>query len=129
MVMNSQDVALALAGIIGSGVAVLHGILTQRLVVQPFEELAKTRLAARTRRLVPGLLHFTTFNWFVGGLVLLVAAACSFDHEARLATGLLVGSSYLFGAIGNLWATRRLHPGWVLYSIALILIVYGVGSP
>jgi hypothetical protein len=49
--------------------------------------------------------------------------------EARLATGLLVGSSYLFGAVGNLWATRGRHPGWVLYTIALILIVYGIGKP
>jgi uncharacterized oligopeptide transporter (OPT) family protein len=128
MVVNWQDVTLALAGIIGSGVAVVHGVLTQRLVVQPFQELAKTRLAAGTRRLVPGLLHFTTFNWFIGGLVLLVAAY-SFDQEARLATGLLVGSSYLFGAVGNLWATRGRHPGWVLYTIALILIAYGIGKP
>src|SRR6266851_1026804 len=45
----------------------------------------------------------------------------------KLATGLLVGSSYLFGALGNLWATRGRHPGWMLYAVALVLIVYGVG--
>jgi hypothetical protein len=57
----------------------------------------------------------------------LIVAANSFEQEARLATGLLVGSSYLFGALGNLWATRGRHPGRMLYAVALVLIVYGVG--
>ena len=127
MVMNWHDAALAMAGVIGSGVAVVHGVLTQRLMVGPFEQLADRRIAAPIRRLVPLLLQFSTFNWFVGGLALIVAAN-SFEHEARLATGLLVGSSYLFGALGNLWATRGRHTGWMLYAVALVLIVYGVGS-
>jgi hypothetical protein len=100
------DAALGLAGVIGSGVAVVHGILTQRLMVRPFEAflVADKRMTASVRRLVPGLLHFSTFNWFLGGLAL-IAAAIWFEQDARLATGLLVGSSYLYGALGNLWAT------------------------
>ena len=35
--MNWQSAALALAGAIGSCVAVFHGILVQRLVVRPVE--------------------------------------------------------------------------------------------
>jgi hypothetical protein len=126
MVMNWHDAALGMAGVIGCGVAVVHGVLTQRLMVGPFEQLADRRIAAPIRRLVPLLLQFSTFNWFVGGLALIVAAN-SFEQEARLATGLLVGSSYLFGALGNLWATRGRHPGWMFYAVALVLIVYGVG--
>jgi hypothetical protein len=128
MVMDWHDVALGMAGIIGSGVAVVHGVLTQRLMVEPFAQLADGRIAAPIRRLVPLLLQFSTFNWFVGGLALIVAAN-AFGHQARLATGLLVGSSYLFAALGNFWGTRGRHPGWMLYAVALILIVYGVGSP
>jgi hypothetical protein len=122
-----QDAALGLAGVIGSGVAVVHGILTQRLMVRPLEALllADKRMTAPVRRLVPGLLHFSTFNWFLGGLAL-TAAAFWFEQDARLATGLLVGSSYLYGALGNLWATRGRHPGWVLYVVALVLIAFGV---
>ena len=124
--MNWQDLALGLAGIIGSGVALVHGVLTQRLMVEPFRAMASTaRTPATIRRLVPGLLHFSTYNWFLGGLALMVAAAW-LGPQARLATALLVGSSYLFGAAGNLWATRGRHPGWLLYAIALGLIVYGV---
>src|SRR5262249_7123715 len=127
MDMNPHDIALAVAGIIGCGVAVVHGILTQRLLVAHLYAPAATTIPARIRGLMAGLLHFSTFNWFVGGIVPLVSG-WGFWWWARLATGLLVGSSYLFGALGNLWANRgRLHPGWILYFIALILIAYGLG--
>ena len=125
--MTWQDAALALAGVIGSSVAVFHGVLTQRLMVRPVEELfvADRRIAAPIRRLVPLLLQFSTFNWLLGGLVL-IAAALWFEHDGRLATGLLVGSSYLYGAVGNLWGTRGRHPGWMLMAVALVLIGLGI---
>jgi hypothetical protein len=110
--MNWHDAALGMAGVVGSYVAVFHGILVQRLMVRPFEEFFRTdeRTAASVRRLVPLLLHFSTISWFLGGLALIAAANC-FKHDAKLATGLFVGSLYLFGAVGNLWATRGRHPG------------------
>jgi hypothetical protein len=127
MVMNLQSAALGMAGLIGSIVAVVHGILTQRLMVRPIEGflLADRRISAPIRRLVPLLLHFSTIVWLLGGLAL-IAAAIWFDQDARLAAGLFVGSTYLFGALGNLWGTRGRHPGWMLMAAALILIVFGV---
>ena len=126
--MDWRAAALASAGIIGCGVAVVHGVLTQRLMVGPFERVAEGRMAAPIRRLVPMLLQFSTFNWFLGGLALILAAV-AFDRQARLATALLVGASYLFGAIGNAWGTRGRHPGWMLLAAALALMVYGVVGP
>jgi apolipoprotein N-acyltransferase len=32
----------------------------------------------------------------------------------------------VFGAVGNLWSVRRLHPGWILYGLTLCLIGYGL---
>ena len=125
--MNWRDAALGMAGVIGSCVAVVHGVLIQRLMVRPLEALflADKRITAPIRRLVPLLLHFSTVSWFLGGLAL-IAAARWFDTDARLATGLCVGGLYLYGALGNLWGTRGLHPGWMLMSAALILIAFGV---
>ncbi len=127
--MNWQDAALGMAGLIGSCVAVVHGMLTQRLMVRPFEEfsLADKRISAPVRRLVPLLLHFSTISWFLGGLALVVAATW-FEQDARLATGLFVGSLYLYGALGNLWGTRGRHPGWMLMAAALLLIALGVNK-
>jgi hypothetical protein len=130
MQMAWQDAALAMAGIIGAGVAVVHGVLVQRLMVRPFEAfaLADRRIAGSTRRLVPLLLHFSTIVWFLGGLAL-VAAAHWFGQDVRLAISLFVGGSYLFGAIGNLWGTRGRHPGWMLMAAALLLILLGAHKP
>jgi len=129
MVMNWQNAALAMAGVIGSGVAVVHGVLVQRLMVKPFEEfaLADGRIGPSIRRLVPLLLHFSTISWFLGGLAL-IAAARWLEGDARLATGVFVGGLYLFGAIGNLWGTRGLHPGWMLMAVALVLIAFGISK-
>jgi hypothetical protein len=128
--MAWQNAALAMAGIIGAGVAVVHGILVQRYMVRPFEEfaLANRKVAGSTRRLVPLLLHFSTIVWFLGGLAL-IAAAYWFRPDARLATSVFVGGGYLFGAIGNLWGTRGRHPGWMLLAAAVVLIVLGANKP
>jgi hypothetical protein len=125
--MNLHDAALVAAGVIGSGVAVVHGITVQRLMVRPLKalSLADKRMPASVQSLVPGILHFSTFNWFVGGLAL-IAAAIWLEPDARFVTGVIVGSSYLYGALGNLWGTRGRHPGWMLYAVALVLIVFGV---
>ncbi len=61
-------------------------------------------------------------------LAALIAAALWLDRDARLATGLFVGSTYLFGALGNLWGTRGRHPGWMLMAAALILIAFGLSD-
>src|SRR5215467_5111822 len=102
MDMNLQSAALGMAGVIGSCVAVFHGILVQRLMVRPFEELfvADERIGAPIRRLVPLLLHFSTISWFLGGVGLIVAANW-FEQDARFATGLFVGSLALSLTFGG----------------------------
>jgi hypothetical protein len=127
MVMTSHDAALVIAGLIGSGSAVIHGLLIQSHLVAPVRNLAAGRISTPVQKLVTILLQFSTFNWFLGGLTLIIAA-WTFGREARLATGLLVGSSYLFATAGNLWATRGRHPGWIVYGAALGLILYGLAG-
>jgi len=122
--MNRHDIALIVAGILGAAGAIVHGVLTQRHLVRPIEQLTATSLRPSIRRLIAGLLQFSAFVWFIGGVALVVAPWL--DPQAKLATGLLVGSSYLYAAIGNGWAMRGRHPGWVIYAVALMLIVYGV---
>ena len=130
MVMIWQNAALSVAGIVGAGVAVAHGLLVQRHMVKPFEATAldDRRFSSVTRRLMPPLLHFSTFVWFLGGLALIVAAA-SLPREPRLAISLLVGVTYLFGVVFNFWATRGRHPGWILLAVAMTLIVASAIEP
>lgn len=123
--MNAQDLALAIAGGIGSTVAIVHGVLTQRLIARPLENVAAPKLPKSIRQLAAMLLQFSTFNWFIGGLALVVAAFWA-GHETKLAVGLLVGSSYLYGSVGNFIATRGRHPGWIFYGVVLALIAYAL---
>ncbi len=123
--MNRYDLAFVIAGLVGAIGAIVHGVLTQRFLVRPIQELTAAKLSRTLRRLVPVLLQFSAFMWLVGGVALIVAGF-SIEGQARFATGLLVGISYLFAVIGNLWATRGRHPGWVVFGVALLLVIYGL---
>jgi hypothetical protein len=127
MVMNWQDASLVMAGLIGGGTAVAHGVLIQRLVVRPYESFLATApgTSQAIRRMMPLLVHFSTIAWLLGALAL-IAAAGWFGPQARLVTCLSVGSLYLLGALGNLWGTRGRHPGWMLMAVALGLIGVGI---
>ncbi|WP_028610015.1 hypothetical protein [Paenibacillus harenae] len=125
--MVLQDIALIVAAVIGSVVAVIHGVITQRRMVHPVEEYfrADERVGVVIRRLVPLMLHYSTICWFLGGFAL-IAAAIWFGQEARFATGLFVGFLYLSGALMAFWATRGRHPVWIPYAVAIILIGFGI---
>ena len=127
--MPWHNLALELAGVIGAVVAIVHGLLVQRLIVRPFAEVADAdrKVSATIRRLVPPLIHFSTAVWFAGGVAL--ASAPLLNAQARLSISLMVGLTYLFGAIGNFWATRGRHPGWVLMANAVALIAFGAVAP
>ena len=124
-----QNIALGLAGVVGSCTAVIHGVLTQRLIVKPIEAFLsdETRVPAAIRRLVPLLLHLSTISWFLGGLAL-VAAAIWWGDDIKLALALAVGSLYFFAAIANAWATRGRHPGWLLMAAAVLLIGFSLAD-
>ena len=112
------------AGLIGVGVSVAHGAILHRMVSAT--RLASAGFAPALQRLIPLLLQFSTLCWLGGGVALI--ASPTFAPDARLATALLVGSWYAFGALGNLWGTRGRHPGWVLLAAAVALIAYAIAG-
>lgn len=120
--MTAYSWAFIVAGIIGSSVAIIHGVITQRMMIAPI--LEETQFPQSIRRLVPLLLHFSTIFWFFGGLVL-IAAPFVLDTSATLTTAAFVGTFYAIGAVGNFWGTSGRHPGWILLAAAVALIVYG----
>lgn len=121
-----QDCALIAAGIIGSVTAIIHGVLTQRFMVAPFDKLAaEHHVSGQIRRLNAALLHYSTASWLACGLTL-IAAAIWLDGEAKLVTALFVAAHFLYGAIGNAWATRGRHPGWMLMAAATLVIAAAI---
>ena len=125
--MTWKALALAVAGLIGVVVAIVHGIALERRLLGPLGALLREdrSLSAPMQRLVPTLLHVGTVAWLAGGLALVVAAYAS-SRGAVVATGLLVGVLYVHAALGNLRAIRGFHPGWMLMSVAVALIAFGM---
>jgi hypothetical protein len=120
-----QNIALTLAGVVGSAVAVFHGILMQRMMIRPIERaLAGTPTSAGIRRLVSPLLHLSTIAWLAGGLAL-IAVGSGWAPPFRLPVALVVGAFYFHAMVLNCWATRGRHPGWMLMAAALLLILIG----
>ncbi len=119
-----QDWAMVAAGTLGGAVSLVHATLMHRNLTIPVVERmrAQPRLANSTIRILPLLLQLSSFAWFVGGLTL-IASAFSESADAKVVTAMLVGSLYLYGAIGNAWATRGRHPGWALMALACVLLV------
>ena len=107
-------------------VSVVHGRIIQRLMIDPIKELAAPdgRFPGPVLRLIPLLLQFSTVCWLLGGIAL-IAAPFWFDAPTRLTLAVVVGAFYAFGALGNLWATRGRHFGWMLLAVAVALIWYG----
>jgi len=127
--LNLPDVALIAAGAIGCAVAVIHAVLVHRFIAAPVSRLMATeqRFPRRTIRMVASLLQFSTFAWVLGGLALIYVAVFG-GVQARWTAGLLTAALYLYGAVGNAWASRGRHPGWILMVIATLLIGYGLVS-
>jgi preprotein translocase subunit SecG len=125
--MPASDIALIAAGVLGSAIAIIHGVLMQRYMIAPIQTWfdAGARMNSASKALTPILLHLTTLYWFAGGLAL-VAAALWFGPSAKLATSCCVAALYVPAVIGNFIGTKGRHPGWVLYAISTGLIGYSV---
>jgi len=121
--MDIQDWALVASGSIGAIVAVIHGIILQKRMMPLI--IGQSGLPAVYQRLIPVLLHFSTFCWFFGGVVLAIAPFY-FTTPVKTTITLFVGFFYAFGAIGNFWGTHGKHPGWILLAVAVALIVFGI---
>lgn len=124
--MDGQDIALVTAGVIGAVTALIHGVLTQKFIVMPVDRrlAADTGVSGQIRRLTAVLLQYSTFSWLAGGLALIVAALW-LEPEARLSVSLVVGSGYAYAVLGNAWATRGRHPGWMLLALSVALTIAG----
>lgn len=117
-----NDILLISAGCIGASVAIIHGVLMQKLMIKPLLQSSYGQeMKDQAKKLLPILLHFTTLFWFVGGMALIVAPIV-FDQTERLIVSIVVASFYTFGALGNFWGTQGKHPGWLLLALAVVLI-------
>ena len=114
-----RDILLQCAGWLAIATSLAHGVLGEtkvfaRASIQP------TQVAS----LVHAVWQAGTVAWIAGG-VLLVAAPGMGSDPAR--HWIIIISAVVFGsaALGNAWALRGRHIGWVAMSAVVVLAVAG----
>ncbi|MEM1197332.1 MAG: hypothetical protein AAGH57_14610 [Pseudomonadota bacterium] len=114
-----RDILVYSAGGLGILIAIVHGYLGEKLVVGPSE--APT---GRAKRVMQAIMFLSALYWFAAG-ALLLAAPVFLEPSQRTLAILVAAFLFATGSLGNLWATRGGHFGWVLLALATGMAVGG----
>lgn len=114
-----RDLLLQGAGAAAIVAAIIHGVLGEtkvfpRVTIEP----------ARLRSLLRLVWQASTVAW-IGGGVLLIAAPLMASELARHWIVVTLACVFGFGALGNAWATRGRHFGWMVLSAVVAMAVAG----
>jgi hypothetical protein len=114
-----RDLLLQCSGVAAIAVALIHGVLGEtkvfaRATIEP----------PRLRLLIRLVWQLGTVAW-IGGGVLLIAAPSMASDLARHWIVATMAVVFAFGALGNAWALRGRHFGWVALSAVVVLAVAG----
>ena len=114
-----RDLLLQGAGAAAIVAAIIHGVLGEtkvfpRVTIEPL----------RLRSLLRLVWQASTVAW-IGGGVLLIAAPLMASELARHWIVVTLACVFGFGALGNAWATRGRHFGWMVLSAVVAMAVAG----
>ena len=114
-----QDIFLYLGGVLGLIVSVIHGYLGEVKVIRPTHSPS-----IPAKRVLSAIMFLSAVYWGAASLLLLVVPT-QIPEASREIVCYGVAAIYVSGSLGNLWATRGKHPGWVLLAAATILTLAG----
>jgi hypothetical protein len=114
-----RDILLQCAGVAAISAALIHGVLGEtrvfaRATIEP----------ARLRTLIRLVWQAGTVAW-IGGGVLLIAAPLMASEPARHWIIVTLACVFGFAALGNAWAMRGRHFGWMALSAVVALALAG----
>ncbi|MGO8913695.1 MAG: hypothetical protein ACLQDM_30850 [Bradyrhizobium sp.] len=114
-----RDLLLQCAGVAAIAAAIIHGIIGEtkvftRATIEP----------PRLRNLLRLVWQASTVAW-IGCGVLLIAAPLMASEPARHWIIVTLACVFAFGALGNAWATRGRHFGWMVFSAVVAMAVAG----
>ncbi|WP_024512970.1 hypothetical protein [Bradyrhizobium sp. ARR65] len=114
-----RDLLLQSSGLLAIVAALIHGVLGEtkvfaRATIEP----------KRVRTLIRAVWQAGTVAW-VGGGVLLIAASWMESDQARHWIVVTFVVVYAFAALGNAWALRGRHFGWIAMSAVVALALAG----
>ncbi|MEM9839671.1 MAG: hypothetical protein AAF830_11030 [Pseudomonadota bacterium] len=107
-------------GCLGMMVAVIHGVIGEKKVVR-----GGTYDSEVIERVLRAIMALSGVYWFVAG-ALIASAPWLFTGPSKFGVVLGAAAMLATGSLGNLWATRGRHIGWVLLAIAVGLSCFGL---
>jgi len=115
-----SDLLVQAAGFLGIAAALVHGYLGETRL------FATVRIEpSRARRLLRVVWHCGVVAWASMGVLLILVPTIG-SGEARIAIIAASAAVYGAGVIGNAWALRGRHFGWVWLSVVIGLAVAGM---
>ena len=115
-----RDLAMQISGVLAILVAAVHAVLGERRV------FARAQIEPPwARRLVYAVWQCSTVAWLGGG-ILLFATPLLAPEGARRLTILVLAAVYGAGVIGNAWATRGRHFGWIAMMAVVAFALGGL---
>jgi hypothetical protein len=114
-----RDLLLQCAGVAAIVAAIIHGVIGETRVF-PRVSIEPLRL----RGLFRVVWQASTVAW-IGCGVLLIAAPSMASEPARHWIVVTLACVFAFGALGNAWATRGRHFGWMVFSAVVAMAVTG----
>src|SRR5258705_7208829 len=114
-----RDLAIQAAGTFAIIIAIIHGVLGETKV------FAKARIEPAWARLLIRLVWQCGAAAWVAFGVLLVAVPYMDSEPARLWIAGAAAAVYGLHAIGNAWATRGRHFGWMALTAVSVLALIG----
>ncbi len=114
-----RDLLVQLAGILALTVSIAHGVLGETKV------FSRARIEPeRLRWLLRGVWQCSTVAWM--SLAILLIAAPKLGSEARHWIIAMSIVTFGFAAVGNAWATKGRHFGWVAMIVVIGLAAIGL---
>ncbi|MGP0090642.1 MAG: hypothetical protein ACLPKB_11890 [Xanthobacteraceae bacterium] len=115
-----RDLALQVSGVFAIMAAVAHGILGETRV------FARAHIEpAWARRLIRAVWQCSSVAWLACGVLLLAAPLMSSEAARRWIIFALV-PVYAVAAVGNAWATRGRHFGWMVLTAVVVCALFGL---
>jgi hypothetical protein len=114
-----RDLLLQCSGLVAIAAALIHGVLGETRVFK-----RATIEPPRLKTLIRLVWQLGSVAW-IGGGVLLIAAPWMASEPARHWIVVTLACVFAFAALGNAFATRGRHFGWMVLSAVVGLAVAG----
>lgn len=118
-----RDIALYIGGGLGIVISLIHGWLGETRVIAPAKFPSRM-----TKDIARVIFQLSTLVWIAGCVILLLTPRYAPEAHRAVVVAFAMWP-LLYSALGNFWASRGRHFGWMLLAVVMALAAYGALAP